>query len=278
ESLTLAGVWVIGEHGDILIKGGNFEEEELVKEVTESDVIDLLESILAGPYANQVTREYVLTALMKLTSRFTSISSIQRIQAFIEKYNTSIEVEVQQRAVEYSNLFKFESIRPAVLERMPIPEVKEEVVRPTEDTGSLLDDIGPATATTSAPQNAKNDIMNLFGSGSLLDDIDPVTATTAAPLNAKNDIMNLFSSGPTTPTTAPVAPTQNAQQTNALDSLGLLGLGDQYVAYNKNGFKVSLNPSKDPNNSNILNIEVTFHNVGVGVTVQNLLFQAAVPK
>ncbi|CAG8571706.1 8325_t:CDS:2, partial [Gigaspora rosea] len=53
---------------------------------------------------------------------------------------------------------------------------------------------------------------------------------------------------------------------------------DQYVAYNKNGFKVSLNPSKDSNNSNILNIEVAFHNVSVGVTVQNLLFQAAVPK
>jgi AP-1 complex subunit gamma-1 len=31
--LTLASVWVIGEYGDILIKGGSFEEEELVKEV-----------------------------------------------------------------------------------------------------------------------------------------------------------------------------------------------------------------------------------------------------
>ncbi|CAG8854295.1 29975_t:CDS:2, partial [Gigaspora margarita] len=36
----------------------------------------------------------------------------------------------------------------------------------------------------------------------------------------------------------------------------------QYVVYNKNRFEVSLNPSKDSNNSNILNIEVTFHNVG----------------
>ncbi|CAG8825373.1 18083_t:CDS:2, partial [Gigaspora margarita] len=52
----------------------------------------------------------------------------------------------------------------------------------------------------------------------------------------------------------------------------------QYVVYSKNRFKVSLNPSKDSNNSNIFNIEVTFYNVGVGVTVQNLLFQAAVPK
>ncbi|CAG8856692.1 24357_t:CDS:2, partial [Gigaspora margarita] len=65
------------------------------------------------------------------------------------------------------------------------------------------------------------------------------------------------------------APIQNAQQTNALDSLGLLGLGvlefhpNQYVTYNKNRFKVSLNPFKDSNHSNILDIEVTFHNVGV---------------
>ncbi|RIB17249.1 hypothetical protein C2G38_2187825 [Gigaspora rosea] len=67
---------------------------------------------------------------------------------------------------------------------------------------------------------------------------------------------------------------------NALDSLGLLGLGDaripsqssttstslststststdKYVVYNKNGFKVGLNPSKNSNNSNSFNIEVT---------------------
>ncbi|CAG8632773.1 12228_t:CDS:10, partial [Cetraspora pellucida] len=305
ESLTLAGVWVVGEYGDILIKGGNFEEEELVKEVTESDVIDLLESILAGPYANQVTREYVLTALMKLTSRFTSISSIQRIQAYIEKYNTSIEVEIQQRAVEYGNLFKVETIRPAVLERMPIPEVKEEVIRPTGDTGSLLDDIGANSSNGGvdtlvdfggndstqskkhAPENNKTtvDILaDIFGSESA----ETTPPVAVEPQNPKDDIMNLFSSESTT---TPVTPVQNIHQTTSLDSLGLLGLGgteissppsttttDQYVAYNKNGFKISLNPSKDPSNSNILNIEVTFLNIGVGATVQNLLFQAAVPK
>lgn len=35
---------------------------------------------------------------------------------------SSMEVEIQQRAVEYSNLFSYENIRPAVLERMPVPE------------------------------------------------------------------------------------------------------------------------------------------------------------
>lgn len=33
EALTLAGAWVIGEFGDLLLKGGSYEEEELVREV-----------------------------------------------------------------------------------------------------------------------------------------------------------------------------------------------------------------------------------------------------
>jgi AP-1 complex subunit gamma-1 len=33
EGLTIAGVWCIGEYGELLLKGGNYEEEELVKEV-----------------------------------------------------------------------------------------------------------------------------------------------------------------------------------------------------------------------------------------------------
>ncbi|CAB4375142.1 unnamed protein product [Rhizophagus irregularis] len=336
ESLTLASVWVIGEYGDILIKGGSFEEEELVKEVTEPDVVDLFESILAGPYANQVTREYVLTALMKLTSRFTSTPVIQRIQAILERYNTSIEVEIQQRAIEYTNLFKFDNIRPAVLERIPIPESKEETSRPTDDFssggggGSLLDLDGDSIATdvkkVNASENSQNtvDILaTIFGSGPS-DTTDNLTPSRS---NPKDDIMSLFNTGPTT-TTSPnliektpsanplddlittslpstnenllglssikqIAPSQNTQTVNPLDSLMDLGstklstaispptetdAPEQFVAYNKNGFRIGLSPFKDQNNPNILNINVTFHNVGVGSDVQNLLFQAAVPK
>lgn len=38
ESLTLSGVWVIGEYGDILVSGGSYEEEELAKEVKYHDL------------------------------------------------------------------------------------------------------------------------------------------------------------------------------------------------------------------------------------------------
>ena len=37
EALTLAGTWVIGEFGDLLLKGGSYEEEELVREVRTSE-------------------------------------------------------------------------------------------------------------------------------------------------------------------------------------------------------------------------------------------------
>ncbi len=50
ESLTLAAVWVIGEFGDVLVQGGKFEDEELVREVQPKDVVDLLSSVLDSPY------------------------------------------------------------------------------------------------------------------------------------------------------------------------------------------------------------------------------------
>ncbi|RHZ49598.1 hypothetical protein Glove_519g77 [Diversispora epigaea] len=328
ESLTLSGVWVIGEYGDILIKGGSFEEEELVKEVTEQDVVDLMDSILAGPYANQITREYILTALMKLTSRLVSTSVIQHIQVILERHSTSIEVEIQQRAIEYSNLFKFENIRPAVLERMPVPEVKEENNRPTYESDSLLDDIdNPKNGGVDSLLDFSEDVTNpkvsvvpettqstvdiladIFGGGSTTTNS---TITTTENIIPNEDIIGIFNSIPSInsniPTNVPTnIPTQNIQQPNALDNLRLTGIDssrgllefnvasvpssnldvfsltqpepEKYVAYNKNGFKITLDPSKDSSNPRIINISVTFHNISVGATVQNLLFQAAVLK
>ncbi|KAG2171566.1 hypothetical protein INT43_008292 [Umbelopsis isabellina] len=133
EALVLAGVWVIGEYGDILVSGGSFEDEEVIKEVSESDVLSLFESILNGPYANQVTREYILTSIMKLSARFNEPAVLERIQQVLKTFTSSMEVEIQQRAVEYSNLFGYDSIRPAVLERMPVPE--ERLMRETSSSG-----------------------------------------------------------------------------------------------------------------------------------------------
>lgn len=133
EGLVLAGVWVIGEYGDVLIGGGSsFEDENKTYEVSDSTVVDLLESILMSAYANQLIREYILTALMKLSSRLSGPDLQNSIKEILLQHTNSMEVEIQQRAVEYTHLFSFDAIRPAVLERMPIPEG-----RPIIDSGAV---------------------------------------------------------------------------------------------------------------------------------------------
>ena len=126
EGLTLAGTWVIGEYGDALLRGGQYEEEELVQEVKESDIVDLFTTILDSGYATQIVTEYIITSLMKLTTRLTEPAQIIQIRRLLSQRTSDLDIEVQQRAVEYGNLFAYDEIRKGVLERMPPPEIREE--------------------------------------------------------------------------------------------------------------------------------------------------------
>lgn len=126
EGLTLAGTWVIGEYGDALIRGGQFEEEELVQEVKQSDLVDLFTTILNSSYSTQIVTEYIITSAMKLTTRLTEPAQIDRIRRLLSERTADLSIEIQQRAVEYGNLFAYDEIRRGVLERMPPPEIREE--------------------------------------------------------------------------------------------------------------------------------------------------------
>lgn len=131
ESLTLTAIWTIGEYGDILLQGGSYEDEEIVRNVQESDIVNLFESILQSPYSNSLTRQYVLMACAKLTSRFSVGSAMQsNLNSILHRYETSVEVEAQQRAVEFQQLVASadEATKNGVLERMPPPELKATVL------------------------------------------------------------------------------------------------------------------------------------------------------
>ena len=96
EGLIQAAFWSIGEYGDVLVgstntsglfggligedsTGSAADPEETQAKIslgelgiapTERDVVDLIEFILKGPWATETVKEYALTALMKLISRF----------------------------------------------------------------------------------------------------------------------------------------------------------------------------------------------------------------
>lgn len=123
-------------------------------------------------------------------------------------------MELQQRAVEYKNLFEFDDIRKGVVERMPAPEIREEnrVLGEvtTKKTGTrrnapikqaaqtnLLDILGGGDETESLGKDsvfgeqAKNAelLKDLFGPSSS----QPSTnGNLSQPRSNVNDIMGLF--------------------------------------------------------------------------------------
>uniref|UniRef100_A0A671QUV1 AP-1 complex subunit gamma-1-like n=1 Tax=Sinocyclocheilus anshuiensis TaxID=1608454 RepID=A0A671QUV1_9TELE len=100
QPLVQVACWCIGEYGDLLLKG----ECEEIEPVTEDDVLDALETVLQSHMSSPATRGFALTATMKLSTRITD--NVDRIRSIVSIYGSCIDLELQQRAVEYNALFK----------------------------------------------------------------------------------------------------------------------------------------------------------------------------
>lgn len=248
EGLTLAGAWSIGEYGDALLRGGQYEEEELVKEVKESDIVDLFSNILNSSYANQVVTEYIITAAMKLTTRLSDPTQTDRLRQLLRSYQANLNVEIQQRAVEYGNLFSYDDIRRGVLEKMPPPEIREESrvlgeatkkqqaksklaakKKPSQITEQdmLLDLMGgselPAadtSATINGSQNNADLLADILGGGTSVSSPPPQTTSPPPSQHQRSNvdsIMDLFGNGPT------ASPAPQPQQRPAPANTDILG-------------------------------------------------------
>ncbi|KAL1297160.1 hypothetical protein AAFC00_004736 [Neodothiora populina] len=299
EGLNLAGAWVIGEYGDALLRGGQYEEEELVQEVKQSDIVDLFTAILNSSYAGQSVKEYIITATMKLTTRLTEPAQIERLRRLLESNNINLDIEIQQRAVEYGSLFTYDDIRRGVLERMPPPEIREEQrvlgeatkskrlsktpskKKPSQVTEQdmLLDLMGdPPMPTVSAGGAANGSQHN----ADLLADIlggGPSTASAPAPQAASpppaggniGSIFDLFDAPSATSgnqasvpvTAAAPAPTPAASQAPV------------YTAYNKNDFLLTFQVHRS---AAAVQVMARFKNTSVGEHFTDVALQAAVPK
>uniref|UniRef100_A0A674MSE8 AP-1 complex subunit gamma n=1 Tax=Takifugu rubripes TaxID=31033 RepID=A0A674MSE8_TAKRU len=101
QSLVQVACWCIGEYGDLLT--GPCQEMDPAQ-VSENDVLDALETVLQSHMSSPATRGFALTATMKLSTRITD--NVDRIRSVVSIYGSCIDVELQQRAVEYNALFK----------------------------------------------------------------------------------------------------------------------------------------------------------------------------
>jgi AP-1 complex subunit gamma-1 len=114
EGLLIALVWACGEYGDYVVSGvglggGNLAEEEddgeVSERVSERDILDMFTEMLRGPYATGLVKNYAVTALIKLTCRVRDEGIIQALRNLVVKYRTSMDMELQQRSVEYTQLW-----------------------------------------------------------------------------------------------------------------------------------------------------------------------------
>uniref|UniRef100_A0A8B9HWI7 AP-1 complex subunit gamma n=1 Tax=Astyanax mexicanus TaxID=7994 RepID=A0A8B9HWI7_ASTMX len=283
QPLVQVASWCIGEYGDLLVSGQCEEEEPI--QVTEDEVLDVLEGLLVSNLSAPVTRGYSLTAIMKLSTRF---SSVNRIKKVVSIYGSSIDVELQQRAVEYNALFKkYDHMRPALLERMPIMEKTAtngptEIVQTNGETeSSALDSKHPPSITQ--PTNQANDLLDLLGGNDV-----PViqTALPTKPASAGGELLDLLGdlslSGGPTPAPAPSVPI--SQTPFLLDGLSSQPLFNDtaagippMTAYNKNGLKIEFTFERSNPNPNISVITIHASN-STEADMTDFVFQAAVPK
>lgn len=305
EGLCLAGTWVIGEYGDLLLKGGQYEEEALVKPVSEADIVELLLTILKSAHGTPLVTQYIVTAATKLSTRFSQPAQVERLRRLLQSNSTNLDVEIQQRAVEYGALFANANIRRGVLEKMPAPEPRSEVAKPADERVARK---RMAKTVAKAPNSLEQDLLDLMGgddqvapavalngggqsSADLLADIlgagpsEPTSSNAFAPParhptapSASVDILSLFDA-PSTTTPAPApAPTPSAPATAPAPPQ------TEHTAYHSHGLLLTLSTRRD---ATTVHATARFRNTATSATgtatadvggITSIALQVAVPK
>lgn len=101
------GVWLVGEFGEMLVNGTAKDPDNNPIVVDEAEIVEVFERVLEehnkkGERSDTIIC-WTLTALSKLTVRLRSIQ--KRVQELIDGYTDHMNVEIQQRACEFKQIF-----------------------------------------------------------------------------------------------------------------------------------------------------------------------------
>lgn len=258
EQLFLqVGCWAIGEYGEHLLVSN---DETNTPAFSEDTLINSLESILNLPTNTVETRAYALMALIKLTNKFSS--HFKCILSIIERYSTSLSIELQQRSVEFSIIFKdFLNLKKGLLETMPPIPLKHAMVNLNQTNSNLLT---PTNNNLSNINEAKQ-ISNTNDSNALIDLLGNMNSD-ALPRNTNdNSVLNFLDEFDTLNSSSKT--NQSFSTKNAISS---------FNCFNKNGISISANlMTIHPDFS--VDIYILFSNSN-NQSVSNLSIQGAVPK
>ncbi|KAE9011532.1 AP-1 complex subunit gamma-2 [Phytophthora rubi] len=255
-SLVHVGIWCVGEYSKLLLLDAPASEETLndKSRVDESRVVELFKTILRHHGSTDITRAYSLNAMVKLTTRFSSPTEIAKLNSMISSFNTSMVLELQQRATEYTTLGQpqWSSLRNDVLAGMPAIDASkvrsrnENLASSAVGSADLLGDedaiasssSGTAAAAPKPVQAAQSsagasllDLDDIFGGGASTSSASTAfSASSSAPAAppAVDLLADIFSSGPAAPAPATASfgsSNGGAPASGANDLLGLMDFG-----------------------------------------------------
>uniref|UniRef100_A0A182M651 AP-1 complex subunit gamma n=1 Tax=Anopheles culicifacies TaxID=139723 RepID=A0A182M651_9DIPT len=230
QPLLQVAVWTIGEYGDLLLSSERIEEHQLV---------DTYQRLLWSTSVSTTTKQYALVSLAKLSTRIRTKEEEARVKQMIEAFGSHLNIDLQQRGVEFAQLFRdYSHLRPALLEKMP--KIQKTLPNGTDvDGGGAFDDQQPSIdlieggddGDSSLMINTSGGMVGKMGSDSraLLDLLgggdDPIDGLGLAPTA---DV--LISGGTNTTTTngKPAVggslPTATGNNQDLLDLLGSLDM------------------------------------------------------
>ncbi|XP_055371083.1 AP-1 complex subunit gamma-1 isoform X2 [Condylostylus longicornis] len=195
QPLLQVAVWAIGEYGDLFMYGENPEEFE---KPPETELIALYNKFLTSAQVSTTSKQYALVSLVKLSTRLQS--GQEEIKALIETFGTHLNVDLQQRGVEFTQLFNsHQHLRPPLLEKMPPLQVNRSSPQNNsnnsyEENGSELIENGLEESEQHNQGDQSNALLDLLCGT----DISPSDVTLQRK-NSKN--ANTISSELQTPTT-----------------------------------------------------------------------------
>ena len=182
DGLAKVGLWCIGEYASTLIGGNSTTPDGTPIQVTQEEVVDLVDKVLARHNVSEQVKEYALTCLIKLYTKFTQRKD--KIKELIDSQTTSPSLEVQQRACEYLQLLDqgFDAVRNAIVDTIPPLEV-ESIKKPIGDAN-----LWEVPTRTEKPQTGllEEDLLLDIGSTSTKNEIGVTTTTQPLPDNGTN--------------------------------------------------------------------------------------------
>uniref|UniRef100_A0A1I8JE88 AP-1 complex subunit gamma n=1 Tax=Macrostomum lignano TaxID=282301 RepID=A0A1I8JE88_9PLAT len=286
QPMVLLACWCIGEYGGGLFSDCCADGLETYSAKSPEEVLGLLEQALLSSQSRQSTKHVAVTAVMKLSTRLPHqeqqlLDSIRHLAAY---HCTSSQLELQQRSVEFSAIFRHhENIRAALLEPMPVMEGRAESGRDlpagsgaaavaSGDSAEVGDEVAAAAAAAAVAATFES-LINFDDSST-----GGVPNATIGLPNAATNSSSMLATNNSNSVAGPLidvfgdlgvsepAPVSEASALPALPPIASAGIA---------GLQLSLAGSRQQSN----NVDLIIRAVNLGDTnMTNFLLQAAVPK